>query len=54
MQQHIQYNFLQDGYFAELKKAELLERQTRCIGQLETYIGTFFSKRWVQKNVLIY
>ena len=52
MSQHIQYNFLQDGHFAELKKAELLEDRINALGSIESYIGTFFSKRWVQKNVL--
>jgi len=52
MQQHIQYNFLQDGHFAELKRAELLEDRINALGSIESYIGTFFSKEWVQKNVL--
>jgi hypothetical protein len=50
--QHIQYNFMQDGHFAELKKAELLEDRINALGSIESYIGTFFSKEWVQKNVL--
>jgi len=50
--QHIQYDFLQDGHFAELKKAELLEDRINALGNIESYIGTFFSKEWVQKNVL--
>ena len=44
--------FLQDGYFAELKKAEILRERLDALGQLETYVGTYFSKRWVQKNAL--
>jgi len=52
MNQHIQYDFLQDGHFAELKKAELLEDRINALGNIESYIGTFFSKAWVQKNVL--
>ena len=52
MQQHIQYDFLQDGHFAELKRAELLEDRVNALGSIESYIGTFFSKHWVQKNVL--
>ena len=52
MHQHIQYDFLQDGHFAELKKAELLEDRINALGNIESYIGTFFSKEWVQKNVL--
>ena len=50
--QHIQYDFLQDGHFAELKRAELLEDRINALGSIESYIGTFFSKEWVQKNVL--
>ena len=52
IRQHIQYDFLQDGHFAELKKAELLEDRINALGSIESYIGTFFSKEWVQKNVL--
>ena len=47
-----QYDFLQDGHFAELKKAEILENQLQSLQNVESYIGTFFSKKWVQKNVL--
>jgi hypothetical protein len=50
--QHIQYNFMQDGHFAELKKAELLNDRIDTLGSIESYIGTFFSKEWVQRNVL--
>ena len=35
-----------------LKKAELLEDKINQLGNIESYIGTFFSKEWVQKNVL--
>ena len=52
MKEHIQYNFLQDGHFAELKKAELLEDRINTLQSIENYIGTFYSKEWVQKNVL--
>ena len=52
MKEHIQYDFLQDGHFAELKRAELLENQISSLSSIENYIGTFYSKKWVQKNVL--
>ena len=52
MKEHIQYNFLQDGHFAELKKAELMQDRINNLGSIESYIGTFYSKEWVQKNVL--
>tara|TARA_X000001036_G_C20445348_1_gene711005 strand:+ start:52 stop:582 length:531 start_codon:yes stop_codon:yes gene_type:complete len=52
IKEHIQYDFLQDGHFAELKQAELLENQINALSSIENYIGTFYSKKWVQKNVL--
>ena len=52
MNQHIQYDFMQDGHFAELKKAEILREQVDMLGTIDSYIGTFFSKQWVQTNVL--
>jgi len=52
MVEHIQYDFLQDGHFAELKKAELLEGRLNSLSTIEPYIGTFFSKEYVLRNVL--
>ena len=52
MQEHIQYDFLQDGYFAALKESELLEDRVNQLGTIEPYIGTFFSKEYVLKHVL--
>ena len=52
IQEHIQYDFLADGHFAELKEAELLNDRINTLNQVEAYIGTCFSKTWVQKNVL--
>ena len=52
IKEHIQYDFMKDGHFAELKEAELLREKLDQLGQVESYIGTFFSKEWVYKNVL--
>ena len=52
MQEHIQYDFLQDGHFAELKDAELLENRINTLESIQSYVGTFFSKEYVLKNVL--
>jgi hypothetical protein len=52
MQEHIQYDFLQDGHFAELKDAELLENRINALESIQSYIGTFFSKEYVLKRVL--
>ena len=52
IKEHITYNWLQDGHFAELRDAEILRERIDMLGTLEPYVGNFFSKRWVQKNVL--
>jgi hypothetical protein len=44
MQEHLQYDFLQDGHFSELKDAELLENRIQSLEIIQSYIGTFFSK----------
>ncbi len=52
MQEHIQFDFIEDGHFAALKEAELLTDRLDQLGQVEPYIGTFFSKEYVLKKVL--
>ena len=41
-----------DGHFAELRDAEILRERLDMLGTVEPYLGNFFSKRWIQKNVL--
>ena len=52
MKEHIQYDFLQDNNFTELKNAELMKERLEMLGQVESYVGQYFSKSWVKKNVL--
>jgi len=52
IREHITYDFLADGHFAALKESELLEDRLNQLGSIEPYIGTFFSKEFVMKNVL--
>ena len=52
MSEHIQFDFLQDNNFTELKNAELLKERLEMLSQVENYVGTYFSKEWVKKYVL--
>jgi len=52
IKEHIQYDYLQDGHFAELRDTEILRERIDMLGQVEPYVGNFFSKTWVQKNIL--
>ena len=41
--EHIQFDFLQDGHFTELKNAEILRDRLDMLGQVESYVGQYFS-----------
>ena len=46
------FDYQKDNHFSELKDAELLREKIQTLDQLQNYVGEFFSKEWVQKNVL--
>src|SRR5210317_23245 len=48
----LQYDFLQDGHFAELKQTELLRERLALANEMRDYVGKFFSVEYVRKNVL--
>ena len=48
----LQYDFLQDGHFAELKQTEMLRERLALANEMRDYIGKFFSVQYVRKNVL--
>ena len=49
---HIQYDFLKDGHFAELKNAELLKERLLLATEVTPYVGKYFSVEFLRKNVL--
>jgi hypothetical protein len=49
---HIQYDFLYDNQFAELKESELLNNRLSTLATIEPYIGKYFSNEYVRKKVL--
>ena len=48
----LQYDFLQDGHFAELKQTELLRERIALANEMREYIGKFFSVDYIRKNIL--
>jgi hypothetical protein len=52
MNDHIQYDFLYDNHFAELKEAELLTERLNLLQTVEPYIGRFYSQDYVRRNIL--
>jgi len=50
--EYIQYDFVKDNNFSELKDAELVRERISLLSELDAYVGTYFSQAWVQRNVL--
>ena len=48
----LQYDFLQDGHFAELKHTELMRERLALANEMRDYVGKFFSVEYVRKNIL--
>tara|TARA_B100002003_G_scaffold9955_1_gene8571 strand:+ start:457 stop:2010 length:1554 start_codon:yes stop_codon:yes gene_type:complete len=49
---HIQYDYLKDGYFAELKEAEILRERLSLAQEVNPYVGKYYSITYIRKNVL--
>ena len=52
MEEHIQYDFLYDNHFAELKDAELFNERLAMVAVAEPYVGKYFSQEYVRRKVL--
>jgi hypothetical protein len=52
MEDHIQYDFLYDNHFAELKEAELINERLGLTAVIEPYIGKYFSADYVRRKIL--
>ena len=52
MDEHIQYDFLYDNHFAELKDAELLNERLNMVQVAEPYVGKYFSQDYVRRKIL--
>ena len=49
---NLQYDFLQDGHFAELKHAELMRDRIALVNEMRDMVGKYFSVEYMRKNVL--
>ena len=48
----LNYDFIQDGHFAELKNSEMARERLQLANEMRDYIGKFYSLKYVRKNVL--
>ena len=52
MSEHIQYDFLYDNHFSELKEAELLNERLSLAQVAEPYVGKYYSQDYVRRKIL--
>ena len=52
MSDHIQYDFLYDNQFAELKETELMTERLGLLATMEPYIGKYFSVEYARRKIL--
>lgn len=52
MSDHIQYDYLYDGHFSELKHTELMNERLNLMMAIQPYIGTYYSQDYVRRKVL--
>ena len=48
----ITIDYQKDNHFTELRDAEMLRERLQSLDQIQNYVGEYFSKEWVMKNVL--
>ena len=52
MSEHIQYDFLYDNHFAELKDSELMNERLGMVSTAEPFVGKYFSQDYVRRKIL--
>ena len=52
MSDHIQYDFLYDNHFAELKDAELMQERLGLLASADPYIGKYYSVDYIRRKIL--
>jgi hypothetical protein len=50
--QDIKIDYVQDNHFYELKEYEILRDRLDILRDVEEYVGKYFSRNWVRRNIL--
>jgi len=53
MEEHIQYDFLFDNHFNELKTVELMKERINLVAQMDPFVGKYFSTEYLRKQILM-
>jgi hypothetical protein len=49
---HIQFDYIYDNHFSELKKNELMNDKLGVVAAMDPYLGRYFSAEYVRKEIL--
>ena len=49
----ITVDFVKDNHFTELRDIEVLRERIQTLDMVQNYVGEYYSKEWVQKNILM-
>jgi len=49
----ITLDFIRDNHFTELRDMEILRERVQALDMVQNYVGEYYSKEWVQRNVLM-
>ena len=52
MKEHIQYDFLFDNHFNELKEIEMMTQRIAVVTQMDPFAGKYFSVEYIRRHVL--
>ena len=52
MKEHIQYDYLYDNHFTELKNLEMMTEKVNVITQMDPFIGKYFSVEYIRTKIL--
>ena len=44
--------FRQDNHFTELKNLDIMNERITAVGNLENYVGKYFSAEYIKKHIL--
>ena len=51
IKENLSYEYMKDGHYAEMRDMDLLRDRLEVLNTIEPFIGQYFSKRYVQKQV---
>jgi len=52
MKEHIQFDYIADNYFSELKDIEIRNERMNEVAQMDPYVGKYFSAEYIRKQIL--